>query len=189
MAGVAIRHDEQPILCHLRTTPQHARNYQDTYPEVLTVSVQQSFYVDNWLESLPTISNSTQTVFQLHTLLAEGGFDMRQWVSNPLSIFPLKPDLQQQWLSQSHTDPLEPTLALRWNCAADTPSYQYRITEHSMLTMRTDYQGLASQYDPLGAIYNPCQGVNPAALVQAKAGIILIYLPFSVRPEKPKRVS
>lgn len=47
-------------------------------------------------------------------------------------------------------DPLEPTLGLRWNCAADTLSYQYGVIEHSTLTMRTAYQVLASQYNPLG---------------------------------------
>lgn len=54
------------------------------------------------------------------------------------------------WLSQSCTDPLEPTLGLRWNCAADVLGYRYQIIEHSTLTLRTAYQVLASQYDPLG---------------------------------------
>ncbi|XP_028301819.1 uncharacterized protein LOC114462917 [Gouania willdenowi] len=140
--------------CAIFALQQHARNHQDTHPEVLQ-SVQQSFYVDNCLESFPTISTARQRVDQLRTLLAEGGFDLRQWASNQSTVITHLPtdarsSATEQWLSQSRTDPLEPTLGLRWNCAADTLSYQYRIIEHSTLTMRTAYQVLASQYDPLG---------------------------------------
>lgn len=47
---------------------------------------------------------------------------------------------------------MEPTLSLRWNCAADTLGYHYRPIEYAALTMRTAYQVLATQYDPLGFI-------------------------------------
>ncbi|KAK0139824.1 hypothetical protein N1851_023266 [Merluccius polli] len=140
--------------CAIFALQQHARDHQDSHPEVIQ-SVQQSFYVDNCLESFPTISAAKHRVDQLCTVLAEGGFDLRQWASNqPTVVSHLPTDARssaaEQWLSQSRTDPLEPTLGLRWNCAADTLSYQYRIIEHSTLTMRTAYQVLASQYDPLG---------------------------------------
>ncbi|XP_014876949.1 uncharacterized protein LOC106939156 [Poecilia latipinna] len=140
--------------CAIFALQQHARNHQDNQPEVLQ-SVQQSFYVDNCLESFPTISTARERVDQLRTVLAEGGFDLRQWASNqPAVVAHLPADARssatEQWLSQNRTDPLEPTLGLRWNCAADTLGYQYRIIEHSTLTMRKAYQVLASQYDPLG---------------------------------------
>lgn len=140
--------------CAIFALQQHARNHQDTHPEVLQ-SVQQSFYVDNCLESFPTISTAKQRVDQLRIMLAEGGFNLRQWASNQPTVVAHLPtkarsSATEQWLSQSRTDPLESTLGLRWNCAVDTLSYQYRMVEHSALTMRTAYQVLASQYDPLG---------------------------------------
>ena len=58
----------------------------------------------------------------------------------------------EQWLGRSKTDPVEPTLGLWWNCAADTLGYHYRPIEYAALTMRTAYQVLATQYDPLGFI-------------------------------------
>ncbi|TKS65302.1 hypothetical protein D9C73_028084 [Collichthys lucidus] len=136
----------------MRSREDH--HHQDSHPDVLQ-SVQQSFYVENCLESFPTISAAKQRVDQLRTLLAEGGFDLRQWASNQPTVVAYLPtdarsSATEQWLSQSCTDPLEPTLGLRWNCAADTLSYQYPITEHSTLTLRMAYQVLASQYDPLG---------------------------------------
>ncbi|KAJ8357474.1 hypothetical protein SKAU_G00202680 [Synaphobranchus kaupii] len=111
--------------CAIFALQQHARNHQDDYPDTLQ-SVQHSFYVDNCLESFPTIPAATQRVNQLRTLLAEGGFDLRQWASSqPTVIAHLPADARssatEQWLSQNRTDPLEPTLGLRWNCAADTP--------------------------------------------------------------------
>lgn len=58
----------------------------------------------------------------------------------------------EQWLAHNSADLTEPTLGLRWNCSSDTPGYHYRPIKHATLTMRTAYQVLASQYDPLGFI-------------------------------------
>ncbi|XP_057679968.1 uncharacterized protein LOC130908509 isoform X2 [Corythoichthys intestinalis] len=140
--------------CAIFALQQHARNYEESHPEILR-SVQQSFYVDNCLESFPTIAAAKLRVDQLRTLLADGGFDLRQWASNEQAVLAHLPtearsSSTEQWLSQSCTDPLEPTLGLRWNCAADSLGYKYRLIEHTTLTMRTAYQVLASQYDPLG---------------------------------------
>lgn len=58
----------------------------------------------------------------------------------------------EQWLVHTHVDTMEPTLGLQWNCANDSLGYHYRPIKHAALTMRTAYQVLASQYDPLGFI-------------------------------------
>lgn len=73
------------LCCAIFALQQHARNYQDTHPEVLQ-PVQKNFYVDNCLESFPAISTARQRVDQLRTLLAEGGFDLRQWASNQPTV-------------------------------------------------------------------------------------------------------
>lgn len=119
-------------------------NHQESHPDTLQ-SVLQGFYVDNCLESFPTISAATQRENQLSTLLAEAGFDLRQWASNQTTVIAHLPtdarfSATEQWLNQSRTDPLEPTLGLRWNCAADTFGYQCRLIEHAALTVRTAYQ-------------------------------------------------
>ncbi len=142
--------------CAIFAVQQHARNNQESYSGSLQV-VQQSFYVDNYLASFPTTSEAKLTVDKLRSLLATGGFDLRQWASNQSSVISHLPtearsSAAEQWLEQNRTDPMEPTLGLRWNCAADTLGYQYRPIEHATLTMRTAYQVLATQYDPLGFI-------------------------------------
>lgn len=134
--------------CAIFALQQHTHNHQDSYPDIL-LSVLRSFYVDNFLESFSTVPVATQGVIQLRAMLAEGGFDLRQWASNQLSVVAHLPvdarfSATEQWLSHNRVDPLEPTLGLRWNCAANTFAYQYRPIENVALTMQTAYQVLAS---------------------------------------------
>lgn len=67
--------------CAIFAVQQHARNNQENYPDALQ-TVQQNFYVDNYLASFPTTSKVKLTIDQLRSLLSEGGFDLRQWASN-----------------------------------------------------------------------------------------------------------
>lgn len=107
--------------------------------------------MDNYLASFPTKSEAKLTVDQLRSLLATGGFDLRQWASNRPSVIShlsteARSSAAEQWLEQNRTDPMEPTLGFGLNCAADTLGYQYCPIEHATLTA---YQVLATQYDPL----------------------------------------
>lgn len=68
----------------------------------------------------------------------------------------LPADIQSQnsilWLREGHQDAQESTLVLHWNCQSDTLSYKQRKPDCQVPTMRSIYQILASQYDPLGYI-------------------------------------
>lgn len=83
--------------CAVFTLKHHSRNSEANYLELHKI-VHQSFYVDNCLTSFPTVVAAKQTVDQLRSMLAEGGFDLRQWASGqPWSlIFLLKPAPQPQ---------------------------------------------------------------------------------------------
>ncbi|XP_039514870.1 uncharacterized protein LOC120469772 [Pimephales promelas] len=142
--------------CAIFALQHHACNSEAKYPGLQRL-VHQSFYVDNCLTSFPTVSEAKQAVDQLRSMLAEGGFDLRQWASSHPAVVAHLPtearsSATEQWLVQNRVDLMEPTLGLRWNCAADTLGYHYRLIEHAELTMRAAYQVLASQYDPLGFI-------------------------------------
>ncbi|KAI2652441.1 3-dehydroquinate synthase [Labeo rohita] len=134
----------------------HDYNSEGKYPGLQQI-VHQSFHVDNCLTSFPMVSAAKQTVDQLCRMLAEGGFDLRQWASSHPAVVAHLPSAArssatEQWLMQNRNNPMEPTLGLRWNCATDTLCYHYRPIEHTALTMKAAYQVLASQYDPLGFI-------------------------------------
>ncbi|XP_042627909.1 uncharacterized protein LOC109062537 [Cyprinus carpio] len=96
-------------------------------------------------------------VDQLQSVLAGGGFELRQWASNTPSTISHLPvasrsDSAEQWIAKGNAINHESVLGLQWNCETDTLSYKLRAVECREVTMRNIYKVLASQYDPLGYI-------------------------------------
>ncbi|KAI2646049.1 Gag-Pro-Pol polyprotein [Labeo rohita] len=128
-----------------------------TPDEDVRFSVDKCFYVDNCLQSLPTVEGARQLVDKLRSLLSTGGFDIRQWASNVVDVVShLPPEARstklELWLSQDKADPQESTLGLSWHCESDQLGFKHRPVTYNALTMRSIYRVLASQYDPLGVI-------------------------------------
>jgi len=97
--------------CAIYALQRHAKRISTTYPEVQD-SVLHSFYVDNCLQSLPTIDDAKEMILKLRSALSEGGFEIRQWSSNYASVVDHLPDearsLQTDlWLSHDCNDPCE----------------------------------------------------------------------------------
>ncbi|KAK7926211.1 hypothetical protein WMY93_008521 [Mugilogobius chulae] len=89
--------------------------------EDVQVAINKSFYVDNCLQSLTSPVAAKSLVDKLRHLLVKGGFELRQWASNTLSVVNhLPPELRSSscelWLSQGQPDIQEPALGLHWNC-------------------------------------------------------------------------
>ncbi|KAM9735349.1 uncharacterized protein ACNS7B_014625 [Menidia menidia] len=125
--------------------------------EDVRVAVERCFYVDNCLRSVQTVDEAKSLVDKLQSLLAEGGFQLRQWASNtPETINHLPKDLRSEsnelWLNATETDPQELALGLRWFCHSDTLGYKCRLLGQEVPTMRHIYRVLVSLYDPLGFI-------------------------------------
>ncbi|KAK7880766.1 hypothetical protein WMY93_032579 [Mugilogobius chulae] len=121
------------------------------------LSVERCFYVDNCLQSLQSQEEAKQLVNRLHTLLMEGGFELREWASNVPAVIQHLPkescsENSTLWFTQERADPQERTLGLLWQCKSDTLRYKQHRSEHPELTMRNIYRLLAQQYDPLGYI-------------------------------------
>ncbi|XP_049330100.1 uncharacterized protein LOC111189521 [Astyanax mexicanus] len=141
--------------CAIFALQKHIRDHVDQ--EDTVKSIEQSFYVDNCLKSLPTTEEAKSLVDKICQVLAEGGFEIRQWASNdPEAINHLPSSARSEstelWLTEKHTDPQEPALGLSWHCITDQLGYKVRPLEPQLPTMRTIYRVLASQYDPLGVI-------------------------------------
>lgn len=125
--------------------------------EDILTSVLSSFYVDNCLQSFPTEEQARSLLDRLRALLASGGFEIWQWVSNSTSVVQHLPkearsEITELWLSKDRTDLCEGTLGLVWHCSSDILGYKQRPVEYQTLTLRNVYRILASQYDPLGFI-------------------------------------
>lgn len=124
---------------------------------LLRHSVEQCFYVDNLLQSVPTCEEARELVDKLQALLSPAGFVLRQWASNdPSAISHLPEDLRsvsaELWLAQDKAENPESTLGLSWHFSIDTLGYKHRPVSYAAPTMRNIYKVLASQYDPLGYI-------------------------------------
>lgn len=94
------------------------------------VSIEQFFYVDNCLQSLPSVEEAQHLVDKLTSLLATGGFELRQWASNTPEVIRHLPrearsESSKLWLKETITDPQELALGLRWLCSSDTLRYKY----------------------------------------------------------------
>lgn len=119
--------------------------------------MEKTFYVDHCLQSFPSHDMAKNLVDKLYSLLASGGFDLRQWASNdPSVISHLPADIQSQssilWLCESHQEAPKSALGLHWNCQSDILLYKQRKPDCQVPTMQSIYQILTSQYDPLGYI-------------------------------------
>lgn len=87
--------------CAIFALQHHACNSEAKYPGLQDVE-HQSFYVDNCLTSFPSVAAAKQTVDRLRSMLAEGGFDLRQWASShPVVVAHLPTEQKPALLPQS----------------------------------------------------------------------------------------
>lgn len=125
--------------------------------EDIAQALEESFYVDNCLRSLPTAEDARSLVDKMRDLLMTGGFEIRQWASNDPTVVAhlpaeAKSEATELWLMEKQSEPQEPALGLRWHCLSDSLGYRTRPLETQQPTMRSMYRVLATQYDPLGVI-------------------------------------
>lgn len=143
--------------CAIYALQRHAKDHLESEDD-LRKSIEQSFYVDNCLQSFQTADAARQFVDDMRSFLHTGGFEIRQWGSNDQSVVEHLPSTARSsscdlWLSHTTNDPQEPTLGLRWNCRTDVFTYKCKVAAPVSLTpptLRDIYRILASQYDPLG---------------------------------------
>lgn len=93
-----------------------------------TQAVEESFYAGNCLRSLPTAEAAKCLVDKMRNLLATGGFEIHQWISNEYGCFS-PPGLSQIQNLERHSDPQEPALGLSWHCLVERLGYKIRPLE------------------------------------------------------------
>lgn len=140
--------------CAIYALQRHVHDHTHT-GDTVRESIENHFYVDNWLQSFPTPDMAKDVTDKLRGLLMEGGFELRQWASNMPNVIghlpkEIRSESSEQLLNHTNMDPQEPALGLRWLCHSDTLQYKSRPMERLPPTMRNIYKVLASQYDPIG---------------------------------------
>lgn len=108
------------------------------------------FYVDNCLQSTASSVEACELIDGLRSLLASGGFEIRQWANNETSVIShllkeARSESTELWISPSQSDPHEMTLGLNWHCVPDTLHYRHRLLSYHEVTMQNICWVLASQ--------------------------------------------
>ena len=137
---------------------QTARDNRNQFREAAN-SVENHFYMNDYLESSPTVNEATKKAQDLVEMLAKGGFKLTKFVSNVSSLVNnVDPK------SQLPTDSTEKVLAtdeetshvlgLKWNHSRDTlvvsrgttPDLNRPITQRIVLSL------VSAVYDPIGLV-------------------------------------
>ena len=118
-------------------------------------TVRESFYVDDCLKSVSSVTEGRQLVHQLYHGLSEHGFHLTKWVSSDpetLSVLPQGESVSgSREIQLGDSLPSEKALGLGWDTKLDTFSVRAQVKE-SQLTRRGLLSTLSSVYDPLGFV-------------------------------------
>ena len=115
-------------------------------------SVQDNFYVDDCLKSVPSETEAVGLVNELRTLLSKGGFRLTKWISNSRKVIDSIPlseragSVKDLLLDQL---PIERALGVRWDVESDTFGFKISVKDRPA-TRRGILSVVSSVYDPLG---------------------------------------
>ena len=126
------------------------------FPEAAQ-SVINNFYMDDYLESSPTIEEATRKAKDLVKLLSLGGFKLTKFVSNVCTIPPqveTDPSIPTETKEIPSTEESSHVLGLKWNHSSDTlvvsrgtnPEIKAKVTQRIVLSL------VSSVYDPIGLV-------------------------------------
>ncbi|XP_025265426.1 uncharacterized protein LOC105258069 [Camponotus floridanus] len=117
------------------------------------VALRRDTYVDDVVTGTSTLSEATAAQRKLRSLCMAGGFPLRKWAANHLSILDGVPHEHRlthsshSWSHESHT-----TLGLHWHPASDHFTFSQPTRHFDELTKRRVLSETARMFDPLGWI-------------------------------------
>lgn len=119
-------------------------------------------------------------------LLAEGGFELRQWASNAPQLLQhlpqhIKSENYDLWFSTDRADHQEHTL-VRWQCRSDMLGYKHSSVIKAEPSMRHIHCVPSSQYNPLGFIITQMCHTNCLSMTTSKSFLMQQHNPFMGRP-------
>ena len=139
-------------ICANFLVQQTARDYVKTFP-VASKAVFTSFYVDNFLQSVPCESDAVALASQLVKMLTKGGFKLTKFITNSLEIFK---SLEKDITFAKPFSEMEVTtiLEIQWDLKHDT-LYVCRGVSNPLsknVTQRKILSVVSSVFDPLGFV-------------------------------------
>lgn len=120
----------------------------------LVETINENFYVDNYLDSFDSENEAIDKTKALIEMLARRGFRLNQWSSSSREVLNSIPATER---SHSHLNidldclPIERTLGMRWHCETDSFSFIFKKPKQ-VACKREMFSAVASIFDPLGCI-------------------------------------
>ena len=147
----------------LRETAKDNKNM--FHPSIIS-TVENNFYVDDCLKSLPSEQDAVQLVKELTSLCQKGGFRLTKWISNSRTVLMHIPkedrarEVRELDLDRDKL-PVERALGLLWSVEDDMFKFNIVLKEKPH-TRRNMLSIVCSIYDPLGFL---CPLTLPAKLL------------------------
>lgn len=133
---------------------QIAKDNIDCFRSEVISTIENNFYVDDCLKSLPTEHEAVKMVKDLTSLCQTGGFHLTKWVSNSHTVLSHIPkEDRAQNVKELDLDresiPTERALGLLW--CVENDMFKFNITVKCRSHTRRDLLSVVSSiYDPLG---------------------------------------
>lgn len=143
-----------PSCCNFalrRTAFDHASEYP---PDVIN-SVLHNFYVDDFLKSVQDEDSGIMIAGKVTSLLKQGGFKLRKWISNSKMIMdsiPKEDRIETEHVNLDYGTPsVERVLGVIWSIKEDAFKMQITVSDKP-LTRRGILSMVCSLYDPYGFV-------------------------------------
>lgn len=135
----------------IRVLRQLAHDYRSSYPHASEVLLSDS-YVDDILSGADTFEEAYDLHRDLCSLLDEGGFKLRKWISNSDELLGAIPKdiVDPSLILDFESENIVKTLGIQWNIRDDCFSFGINQTNSCTITKRSILSESASLYDPLG---------------------------------------
>ena len=133
---------------------QTAIEFGHLYKPVISSIINNNFYVDDCLVSLPSVEDAIYVYNSLTSILARRGFHLTKWIANHEEVLNEISESErskraQQYLVGGPTD--DRVLGIQWNVNDDQFTFDVKLT-HKPSTRRGILSTVASLYDPLGFV-------------------------------------
>jgi len=129
-----------------------AEDSKDDYDELTVETVNDNFYVDDCLKSVPTVDEGIKLANDLTSLLSKKGFKLTKWMSNEKKVMEQIPVAERAKSVNLDLEdlPVERALGVKWNVKEDTLGF--RQGKETVETRRGLLSFISSIYDPLGLV-------------------------------------
>ena len=134
----------------------HAEKYKEKYPEIVR-SIIEDRWVDDLLNSVDSEQEATQYISTICKIMAEGGFQLKKWVSSSKNVMKTIPqedrlDANEPFTFSEFDEESVKALGVKISLATDTVGFDGNDELPEIITKTTVASKVAGIFDPLGLL-------------------------------------